>query len=66
MASGKDLTEGNVFKQLLNFSIPFFIAQVLQAMYSMADMFIAGKFMGDCGISAINGSATITMFVTML
>jgi len=65
-ASVKDLTEGNVFRQLLSFSIPFFIAQVLQAMYSMADMFIAGKFMGDCGISAINGSATITMFVTML
>ena len=66
MAVSKDLTEGNVFRQLLNFSIPFFIAQVLQAMYSMADMFIVGKFMGDCGISAINGSATITMFVTML
>jgi len=65
-AGTKDLTEGNVFKQLLSFSIPFFIAQLLQAMYSMADMFIAGKFMGDYGISAINGSATITMFVTML
>lgn len=66
MAAGKDLTQGNVFKQLIEFSVPFFLAQILQALYSMADMLIAGKFMGDCGISAINGSSSIIMFITML
>ena len=65
-AVGKDLTEGSVFKQLIMFSVPFFLSQVLQALYSIADMFIVGKFMGDYGISAINNSSSVIMLITML
>lgn len=61
-----DLTEGNVTKQLLGFATPFFVAQILQACYSMADMLIAGHFMGDYGISAINNSSVCIMLITML
>ena len=41
----KDLTQGNVNKLLLGFSLPFLFAQVLQALYSLVDMFIVGIFM---------------------
>ena len=61
-----DLTEGNVTKQLLGFATPFFVAQILQACYSMADMLIAGRFMGDYGIAAINNSSVCIMLITML
>jgi putative efflux protein, MATE family len=61
-----DLTEGNVTKQLLSFATPFFLAQILQACYSMADMLIAGRFMGDYGISAIINSSVCIMLITML
>ena len=61
-----DLTEGNVTKQLLGFAAPFFVAQILQACYSMADMLIAGRYMGDYGISAINISSVCIMLITML
>lgn len=63
---GKDLTEGNVTKQLISFAMPFFIGQILQATYSVADMLIAGRFMGDYGIAAINNSSVVIMLITML
>lgn len=66
MTAAKDLTKGNVFKQLIEFSVPFFAAQLLQAFYSIADMFIAGKYMGDYGISAINAASNVIMFITMI
>ena len=63
---GRDLTEGNVTKQLISFAFPFFVSQILQATYSMADMFLAGIFMGDHGIAAINNSSVVIMLITML
>lgn len=61
-----DLTEGNVNKQLLKFAMPFLFAQLLQAFYSMTDMFIVGRYMGDYGIAAVNNSSTMTVFITAL
>lgn len=62
----KDLTEGNVNKLLLKFAMPFLLAQLLQAFYSLTDMFIVGQFMGDYGIAAVNNSSLMTMFITAL
>ena len=35
-----DLTQGSVFGQLLKFSVPFLLSNLLQALYNMADMVI--------------------------
>lgn len=35
-----DLTEGKVLKVLLKFLIPFFIANLLQALYGGVDLFV--------------------------
>ncbi|MBR5489866.1 MAG: MATE family efflux transporter [Oscillospiraceae bacterium] len=48
----KDLTVGNVVKQLAAFSIPTLLANVLQALYGLADMIVVGQFIGDAGLSA--------------
>ncbi len=61
-----DLTQGNVSRQLIKFALPFLFAQILQALYSMADMIIVGRFMGDYGIAAVNNSSLMTMFITAL
>lgn len=39
-----DLTQGSVFGQLLKFSVPFLLSNLLQALYNMADMVIVGQF----------------------
>lgn len=62
----KDFTKGNVDKMLLRFALPFLLAQILQAAYSLADMFIVGRFMGDYGIAAVNNSSVMSMFITAL
>lgn len=41
----KDLTKGPVFGNLVKFSLPLIIMNLLQAFYNMADMAIAGHFM---------------------
>lgn len=64
MGYGEDLTEGSVGKKLVDFAMPFLIAQLLQALYSVVDMIIVGRYMGDCGIAAVNTSTVLTMFIT--
>lgn len=62
----RDLTQGNVSRQLLSFTLPFLFAQILQALYGIADMLIVGLFMGDYGISAVNNSSNVSYFITNL
>ena len=46
-----DFTEGNVAKQLLIFSTPLFLSNLLQIVYNMVDMIIVGQVMGKVGLS---------------
>ena len=48
----KDLTSGRPFMQLVTFSIPFVISNLLQQAYNLADMAIVGRFIGSAGLSA--------------
>ncbi len=47
----QDLTSGNVTKQMIKFSIPLLLSNLVQAIYSVTDLFIVGKFVGSYGIS---------------
>lgn len=61
-----DLTKGSISKQLLKFSAPLVLSSLLQAMYGMVDMIIAGRFIGAAGLSAVNNSSTIMLFITQI
>lgn len=60
----KDLTSGNVVKQLWLFALPFMISNIVQSFYNIADMFIVGKFGGAVGISAVNIGGQVTFLIT--
>lgn len=62
----QDLTEGSVVKQLLRYSAPLVLSNLLQAMYSMIDTIVAGQIIGATGISAINNSSQIMNMVTQI
>jgi Na+-driven multidrug efflux pump len=49
----QDLTQGSVFKKLLAFGIPMFLANALNTLYSIVDTIIVGQFIGSEGISAV-------------
>lgn len=61
-----DLSTGNVWKQMLKFSLPFVIANIIQVLYNVADMIIVGQFSGIESMSGVNIGGQITMVVTNL
>ena len=62
----KNFTEGNIFRQLLLFSLPFMASNALQVLYSTIDMIIVGEFVGTPGLSAVSQSSLIVNFAAMV
>ena len=63
---GNDLSEGSVSRQLIRFSVPFLISNLVQSLYSVADMLIVGNFSGTAAVSGVNIGSQITHVLTML
>jgi putative MATE family efflux protein len=60
----KNLTEGNVARQLILFSLPFMLSNLIQAFYNVADMLIVGNSIGSSGISGVNIGGQVTSIMT--
>lgn len=58
----RDLTVGRPMRQLILFSIPFMISNMLQQAYNLADMAIVGRFIGSEGLAAASAGGEIAMF----
>lgn len=62
-----DLSKGNVVKQLIKFSIPFLISNLIQTLYSVADMVIVGRYAATTSMSGVaNGSQVQFMITNMV
>ena len=61
-----DLTKGVIWKQLVKFSIPLILSSLLQTVYGMVDMIVAGHYIGSVGLSAVNNSASTMQFITQI
>ena len=66
MSITNDLTKGSITKQLIKFSTPLVLSSLLQSVYGMVDMIVAGNFIGSVGLSAVNNSSTIMLFITQI
>jgi putative MATE family efflux protein len=55
----KDFTSGSVFKQLLVFSWPLMLSNLLQMVYNMVDMVVVGQFVGSAGLTAVSSGGDI-------
>ena len=63
----KDLTQGNLLKNIAIFSLPFLLSNFLQTLYGMADLFIVGQYNGASSISGVSiGSQVMHMITVML
>ncbi|MCS7299595.1 MAG: MATE family efflux transporter [Spirochaetia bacterium] len=49
-----DLTKGNVIKQLLVFSTPVILSDLIQALMSLVDMFYLGRLMGYNAVASVS------------
>ena len=63
----RDLTTGSVFKNIVVFSLPYFLSYFLQTLYGMADLFIIGQFDGVAETTAVSiGSQVMHMLTVMI
>lgn len=62
----KDFTEGRIPTQLIVFSAPLFLSNLMQVIYNMADMFIVGQVHGKVGISAVSVGGDLCNLLTFI
>ena len=66
MANQGVLTEGNAFKKLISFSLPFLFSNILQACYGASDLFMVGHFSNSIGVSAVATGGQVMQTITGL
>ena len=60
----KNLSEGNVVKQLILFSLPVLISNIIQSLYSTVDMLIVGQFANEASMSGVNIGGQVSFIIT--
>lgn len=60
------LTEGNVFRVLLSFSVPFLIANVIQALYGAVDLMVIGWYCPPESVAAVSTGTQVTQIITSM
>lgn len=58
-----DFTTGNIPKQLLTFTMPLYASNILQILYTVADMIIVGHVLGKVGLSAVSIGGDVANFL---
>lgn len=62
----KNLTKGNIFFNILSFSVPYLISYFLQTLYGLADLFITGQFNGADTITAVSAGSQVMHMLTVM
>jgi putative MATE family efflux protein len=55
----KDFTQGSIVKELLLFSVPVMLSNLLQIVYNLVDMVVVGRFVGSAGLAAVAGGGDV-------
>lgn len=66
MRKEQDLTTGNVSKKLIKFAVPLLLANLLQSFYSIVDMLVVGRFVGETGLAAISNASMISFIINSI
>lgn len=66
MDKTRSLTQGSIFKVLIQFSVPFLLANLLQALYGAVDLFVVGRFCTADSVAAVSTGTQVTQIVNSL
>ena len=61
-----NLTTGSVTKKLIKFAIPLLLTNLLQSFYSIVDMLVVGRVVGETGLAAISNASTISFIINSI
>ena len=59
----RDMTQGNIVKQVLLFALPLMLGNVFQMLYNTVDSVVVGQFVSTQALAAVGST---TMIVNML
>lgn len=63
----KNLTQGNITKQLLKLALPLIVGNILQQLYNTIDALVAGRFIGTEAFAAIGVAGSVmNLFIFIL
>ena len=62
----KDLTQGQVSKQILFFALPMLFGNLFQQLYNIVDSVVVGKFLGASALAAVGASFPIIFLLISL
>ncbi len=62
----KNLNEGSVGKVLVSFAMPLFLSNLLQAVYNIVDMVVAGQVLGSSGMSGVSIGGDVLHLLTFI
>ena len=57
------MTSGNIYEQLIFFSIPLLLGNFFQLMYNTIDSVVVGNFVGSTALAAVGASTPIINFM---
>lgn len=60
----QDLTRGPLGKQILLFSLPLILSNLLQVLFNMADIAVVGQFAGSIALGAVGSTTTLVTLFT--
>ncbi len=63
-ASLQDMTQGNLKKQILLFSLPLIFSNLLQTLFNMSDIAVVGQFAGPNALGAVGSTTTLVLLFT--
>ena len=52
-----DMTQGDPFRLVLQFSMPLFCSNLLQQLYTLTDTALAGHLLGSAALAALGAAA---------
>ncbi|MBO6240890.1 MAG: MATE family efflux transporter [Butyrivibrio sp.] len=61
-----DMTVGEPWKQILKFTVPMLMGNVVQQLYSTVDSIVVGRYVGDNALAAVGSAAPIFNLLLVL
>lgn len=62
----RSLVEGSIFRNLMRFSLPYFLSYFLQTLYGLADLFIMGQFGTKADVTAVSVGSQVLHILTVM
>lgn len=62
----QDLTQGRLGRQILFYSLPLMVSNVLQVLFNMCDLAVVGQFAGSMSLGAVGSTTMLVVLFTGL